>query len=210
MEHVITTAPSAVATLDTPASELRATRGDTQRQRPGLISLISAVGLGLGLLAAGAAHADAPLLDTPDASEAPIEISEAPIEAATLAAACEAGDAVACNDLGVSYEHGYSVPRDSVAAAQLFERACNGGVTDGCNNLGAGLERREATRARASELYRRACEAGSALGCSNLGALYARSARTPADVRSARQLFERACAGGSATGCENLQATLAR
>jgi TPR repeat protein len=141
------------------------------------------------------------------------EVTGAPAALAALEGACNAGDGVACNDLGVSYEHGYSVERDSRPAAVLFERACAGGVADGCSNLGALHERGAGVPASldaARELYQRACQQHSALGCSNLGALYARGAGTVIDRDEARRLFAQACAGGSATGCANLEASIGR
>jgi TPR repeat protein len=120
--------------------------------------------------------------------------------------ACQAGDGTACNDLGVSYLHGYGTTPRPGKALEQFERACRAGSPDGCNNQGAMLERaRSAPREleRARELYRQACEKGSGLGCSNLGTLYAKGRGVPRDTAEARGLFERACQMGSATGCNN-------
>jgi TPR repeat protein len=161
------------------------------------------------LLSVAGARASSPSARALDSAE----VTGAPAALAALEGACNTGDAVACNDLGVSYEHGYSVARDSRAAAALFERACDAGVADSCNNLGALYERGAGVPASidaARELYQRACDQHSALGCSNLGALYARGAGTVIDRDEARRLFAQACAGGSATGCENLEASVVR
>jgi len=121
--------------------------------------------------------------------------------------ACQAGNATACNDLGVSYERGYGTTRNSGKALEVFERACRAGSPDGCNNEAAMLEQgwrppRDLSRVR--ELYKLACEHGSGLGCSNLGALYAKGVGVPRDTADAQWLFQRACQTGCATGCNNL------
>lgn len=120
---------------------------------------------------------------------------------------CQRGDAIACNDLGISRLHGDGLPRDSTLAVQAFERSCARGCPDGCNNLGALYERGVGVAnslERAVDLYQRACAGGAALGCSNLGALYARGRGVPRDVREAERLFHEACEYGSAMGCTNL------
>ena len=120
--------------------------------------------------------------------------------------ACQAGDATACNDLGVSYVRGYGTTPAPGQALLPFERACRAGSPDGCNNQGAMLERGRGAAPdleRVRELYQQACENGSALGCSNLGALYAKGKGVPRDAADARWLFERACQEGCAIGCNN-------
>jgi len=129
-------------------------------------------------------------------------------DARVFASACERGNAVACNDLGVSFLKGYSVAPDSERAFQLFERACDGGSADACSNLGALYERDAAGSplrlSKAAQLYEQACDGGAGLGCSNLGALYAHGKGVERDRNKARRLFMQACETGSAQGCSNL------
>ena len=128
-------------------------------------------------------------------------------DAADFARNCEQGDAVGCNDLGVSYLHGEGVPADATRAFQSFERSCRDGSPDGCSNLGALYERgvgSDINLGQAARLYEQACTGGSALGCSNLGALYCRGLGVAQDSTEARRLFAMACEGGSAAGCNNL------
>jgi uncharacterized protein len=120
---------------------------------------------------------------------------------------CELGDGMQCNDLGVSYLHGYGVPVDVAVALRAFERSCGNESADGCGNLGALYESGvgvQANLATAAQLYERACSMGAALGCSNLGALYARGRGVAHDLDRAQRLFTRACETGSAAGCTNL------
>jgi TPR repeat protein len=127
--------------------------------------------------------------------------------ASALDSACASGDAVQCNDLGVSYIHGYGVPADPQRAFRAFARACSTGSADGCSNLGALYESGVGVAENASQaaqMYERACNAGNALGCSNLGALYARGRGVERNVVQAQRLFLLACENGSAAGCNNL------
>jgi hypothetical protein len=120
---------------------------------------------------------------------------------------CKAGDAIACNDLGVSLLNGEGMPVNQAQAFQAFERACQHGSPDACSNLGALYERGVGVADsldRAAELYQRACSGGAALGCSNLGALHARGRGVPRDREEAERLFRLACETGSAMGCSNL------
>jgi TPR repeat protein len=125
----------------------------------------------------------------------------------TLENTCNGGDAVACNDLGVSLLGGYGAAADVLAAARAFELSCMAGSPDGCGNLGALYENGAGVPAditEAARLYEHACALGGALACSNLGALYARGRGVERDVGEARRLFVRACETGSAAGCDNL------
>lgn len=145
----------------------------------------------------------------PSAAAPPSDVEGSFDPTATLALdqGCEDGDAVMCNDLGVSYLRGLGMPSDVSLALRAFERACRRGSADGCGNLGALHESGAgvpASMAEASRLYDLACGMGCALGCSNLGVLYARGLGVPRDVDAARRLFTLACETGSALGCHNL------
>ncbi|HET9954997.1 MAG TPA: tetratricopeptide repeat protein, partial [Polyangiaceae bacterium] len=123
--------------------------------------------------------------------------------------ACNAGNPIGCNNLGVVYENTRSEFGEDLdaKAAKLFRKACDGSSGDGCSNLGVMYENgwgipQSLTRAR--EMYLRACDSGNALGCSNLGALYAEGRGVPKDLPRAQGLFDRACSGNSEVGCHNL------
>jgi len=140
---------------------------------------------------------------------APTGLTEGGLEGGALAleASCERGDAVACNDLGVSYLRGYGLSMDLGLAIRAFERSCTNGSADGCGNLGALYESGTGVApnsSAAASLYQQACDMGCALGCSNLGALYARGHGLERDLDAARRLFTVACENGSAAGCGNL------
>ena len=54
-----------------------------------------------------------------------------------LAQACDRGEAVSCDDLALRYQAGMSVNRDLERSGNLFQQACDGGVTLGYSHLGA-------------------------------------------------------------------------
>lgn len=117
---------------------------------------------------------------------------------------CSLGHPGSCAVLAWMYEKGISVQLDYVRAAELYERACDGGSARGCNGIGwlnhsgNGVAQ---NHARAAKLYERACDAGEALACENLGVLYENGHGVPQDYLRAASLFKRACDFGNALGC---------
>jgi TPR repeat protein len=161
----------------------------------------------ISALSLGAIAGSASLLDTAEPPMTTHMSAEPASSVPSLEQSCKTGNAVACNDLGVSRLNGYGMPVDTVLAFQAFERSCGDGSPDGCSNLGALYERGigvENSLELAVELYERACTGGAALGCSNLGALYARGRGVERDPEEAQRLFRLACESGSAMGCSNL------
>jgi TPR repeat protein len=121
-----------------------------------------------------------------------------------LKAGCLSGDVNRCAQLGEMYATGTGgVERDTVRAAEMFQRACDGGASDVCNTLGEIYEKSsdlEGGIARATQMYQRACNGGSSAGCLNLGLVYA----SQDDFTTAVGLFDRSCTGGWAAGCHRL------
>nr|MDQ3032567.1 sel1 repeat family protein [Myxococcota bacterium] len=79
-----------------------------------------------------------------------------------------------CGNLGYMLAHGRGVAADVARAAELYQRACDGGDAMGCSNLGLAYAQGTGVPldlARAMDLLRRACEAGRATACQNLEAL---------------------------------------
>lgn len=175
-------------------------------RRFGHPALAAIVPAGIAVVATSLAIPTSPPSSAVTSAPAPAaDASDGPLQ--TLASTCTGGDAVSCNDLGVSHLRGYGAPVDAHAAASAFELSCMAGSPDGCGNLGALYERGAGVSAditEAARLYARACSLGGALGCSNLGALYARGRGVERDLGEARRLFVHACETGSAAGCDNL------
>lgn len=172
----------------------------SRRQRRALASILAAT-LSAGLLL----MATRPAKASPEPKSA--GSTDPRTETLVLQKGCEDGDAVMCNDLGVSYLHGVGTAADVTLALTAFERSCRQGSADGCGNLGALYESGvgvAASFAQASRLYERACAMNCALACSNLGALYARGLGVARSLEEAQLLFALACEAGSAAGCNNL------
>ncbi|GIT51096.1 MAG: hypothetical protein Ct9H300mP15_13090 [Gemmatimonadota bacterium] len=68
--------------------------------------------------------------------------------------ACDGGEPLACNNLGVRYHRGGGVVRDMDRAVGLYQQACDGGAMPGCINL-ANRYRSGGTRnlARAADFH---------------------------------------------------------
>lgn len=62
------------------------------------------------------------------------------------------------------YDNGIEVKKDYKKAVELFDKACDGGIADGCNNLGHMYANGKGVKmdmTRAMGYARRACDAGS-------------------------------------------------
>jgi len=93
-------------------------------------------------------------------------------------------------------------------AADMCQRACNGGQAASCLRLGrlrvglvSGWDRYDAVEAAAA--FTRACDAGLAAACDDLGTLHEGDA-LPRDYPKAAELHRKACEAGDRFGCANL------
>lgn len=117
---------------------------------------------------------------------------EPPPEIKQLAAECEQNKYASCTALG----HWYSRHQDAASqsrAAELYERACNGGDAEGCYSRGLAYEYNAKDEARAAEFYRRACDMGSPDGCRSLAGLYDDGHGVEKDEARATALYQKAC-----------------
>jgi serine/threonine protein kinase/TPR repeat protein len=102
---------------------------------------------------------------------APPELKESSqVAQKVMASACDAGELVACVNLGGLQCQGVGAP-DCGMALQRFETACDGGNPGGCGELATLLQAgRHAPldRARSAELFRKACDGGEIDSCVNV------------------------------------------
>lgn len=127
--------------------------------------------------------------------------------AALYAAACLAGQSLACNNLGVLREQGSGGPPDPGQAALLYEAACIGGLVRACNNLGTLLRDgrgRPANPVESLALFHAACADGEAMACANLGQSQLAGVGVPPDAVAALESFRKSCEAGESLGCRNL------
>ena len=90
---------------------------------------------------------------------------------------------------------------DYQKAAQLLQKACDGGNALGCYNLGVLYAKGQGVRQdyqKAAQLYQKACDGGNAVGCYNLGVLYKNSQ----SFSTAKQYYGKACDLGLQLGCD--------
>ena len=129
---------------------------------------------------------------------------------AAVVAACDAGNAPACNDLGVCHETGTCGQAvDPGRAQNLYRQACEGGDSLGCNNLALCYDKGRCglplDPKQAGSYYQRACDLGAMDACTALGFCYARGdCGLSLDENRAGELYRQACAGGDMQACTNL------
>lgn len=89
-------------------------------------------------------------------------------------AGCEAGEALACTDLGVSYYTPRDVARDPVEALRLFKKGCGGGDNAGCVNAARILYTGDGVAAdqrRGLQYLLTACQRGAEVACTRIETL---------------------------------------
>ena len=114
---------------------------------------------------------------------------------------CQDGDFKICAELG-------DAEKDYKKAAQLYEKACDGGIMDGCNSLGLAYGDGKGVSKdvyKAALLFQKACDGGEMAGCTNLGYAYYFGNGVAKDIYKAMKLFQKACDGGVIEGCNLLQ-----
>jgi hypothetical protein len=83
-------------------------------------------------------------------------------------AACEAGDAKKCSEVGGAFNLGGTVPSDEAVATTYYAKACELGAAASCTFVGRLLHDRSHAGKKARDYYSRGCELGDAEGCSRL------------------------------------------
>jgi hypothetical protein len=120
-------------------------------------------------------------------------------------AACDALDLEGCWRLGTMHELGSGVARDTVTAAELHRKACDGGKPQACTSLahmrwnGSGAVARDVPGAIA--LFEQACEGRDEDACLFLALKYKAGEGVVEDPRKATVFFGKACAAGHKGSC---------
>src|SRR6266850_3294051 len=98
----------------------------------------------------------------------------AAVSPAALEKSCDAGDAAACDELGIRLRDGIGIRRDEARAADLFRKSCKGKDKGGCADDARALAMGEGQDADAHAALPRLehlCKAGSGRACGHLGDL---------------------------------------
>ena len=124
---------------------------------------------------------------------------------------CDAGSALACNNLGVLRAEGAEGrPPNPTLARETFERACAAFEPAACNNLAfvvGGLVATPRHGPRGATVYKLRCNGGIQVGCAGWGETVAVVPKgTPSHPKEAVVALERACEAGLTTACVNLGA----
>ncbi len=128
----------------------------------------------------------------------------APESAVALQQKCDAGNAVACANLGFRHLRGDGLPKDAKQALTLFVRACDGGDAIGCTSAGDIHFSGEAvTRnlSKAAALYQRGCDGGDGEGCVALALSHGKGEGAAKDDARTALYADRACKLNNQLGC---------
>jgi TPR repeat protein len=132
------------------------------------------------------------------------DLAVLPIAEEEFRSACDRGNGAACSALGVMFELGQGVSRNTLFAMDLYRRACERGNARGCANLAGALIKDGASPgaiATAVALLTRTCHGRAAVGCGLLGRMTAQGIGVEKSTAAAYALFARACASGDGESC---------
>ena len=140
-------------------------------------------------------------------------VSDSELEAVkSFRAACDAGNALGCNNLGRANVEGRGgVTVSPKLAMDLFKKACDGGEVAGCNNMGAlqaNLPAVHRVGPRGADVYKYYCTGAFSAGCAGWGkpmTLWLAGSQNLSDAVSS---FDKACDGGLLVACVNQGAML--
>lgn len=117
--------------------------------------------------------------------------------------ACDLGHQPGCVLAGRVHDQGGAY----TDAHALYERACNGGESNGCFNLGKMYAMGHGVsvdQTRAVAEYRKGCDLRSADACGLLGVRYLKGLGVTKDEKEAARLLHESCDLGSPWGCWDL------
>jgi TPR repeat protein len=164
---------------------------------------VLAVVLGVAVLAAAWAAAEAPPKTTGFPSLAELLRKWDPVPLEKVQTAAEAGDVQAQHYLGYCYGEGWRVAMNGELARKWYGRAGDAGYLPSWNNLGFLYQRGNAlpkNLAQAVEYFRRAAEGGLPRAQANLGFAYQDGLGVERDPVLAMKWFRRAADNGLSTG----------
>ena len=95
---------------------------------------------------------------------------------------------------------------DYQKAAQLYQKACDGGDVKGCFNLGILYRDGYGVKQdyqKAAELLQKACDSGETMGCIGLAVLYKNGKGIWQNFSTAKEYYGKACDLGLQSGCDD-------
>jgi hypothetical protein len=118
---------------------------------------------------------------------------------------CDCGAWKACEKLADIYRNGTGVPPDRIRSAELYEKACNGGLQKSCGGLADTIRfGANPDKPRAAELYDKACTGGDVWSCNQLAEMKGTGDGIPHDKPGATKLYQKSCDKGDPLGCASL------
>jgi hypothetical protein len=132
-------------------------------------------------------------------------------DTASNAKACDESEMFACGQLGLAYEMGRGVSKNSSHAAALLAKACNAGELGSCYTLGRmyvnedGFDGLAMDYSRAAALFAKPCnDENEQLACYYLGFMSENGYGVAKDYARAAALYPDACRGGMPVACSRL------
>jgi TPR repeat protein len=123
--------------------------------------------------------------------------------------ACIGGEANSCYYLGLMYDFGQGLPRDSSRAAALYSKSCNSGNGAACYHLGMLRDYKPGSAACNSPAFipnaSRGCDSGVAMSCTMLGYSYSYGCGVAQDTERGRQFLGKACSLGYERACDSIK-----
>lgn len=114
--------------------------------------------------------------------------------------ACENGEALACNNLGVMYKNGTGVGIAHMKAVRLFKKSCEGGEKLGCDNYKK-FKKEDQKYRKNAQIYEKLCDNGDEHGCINLADMYKDGKGVEQDHKKAMNIYTSFCNDKTVTGC---------
>ena len=127
-----------------------------------------------------------------------------------LTQSCKSGDAKSCAKLGILYNDGKKVKKDSIKADYYFNKACEEGEGTACGVVGAAYLKGEGYKKdinKAISMFKHGCELNSTLSCAKLGSLYSSDEYGVKNIQKAIYLWDKACDSQQQNSCSVLGAT---
>lgn len=127
--------------------------------------------------------------------------------------ACDGGIGIGCYSLGLLYEDGNGVPKDTGKAEkfkkqglELSRNACDKGNTLSCAHIGSSCYNKEAEcdSEKLKEFNKKACDAGFFDNCEYLAGMWSFEEYGSIDIKKAKEYYQKACKGRNKTACFNL------
>jgi len=129
---------------------------------------------------------------------------ETTLDKSSFAGACEAGNPIACYNMGVMNDHGDDdIIENDNTAIEFYTKACDKNYYKACTRAAFLHEQGKDVKVdmkKAFNLYAKACGGNDGLACHNVAVYYSKSDNTSLK-KLAINFYDKACENGNADSC---------